>query len=1043
MSHNNKIKDNDTVFMIDPDTGAITNVSPIKKINQNNHNSERFTFVIPRYVEGHDMLECNVIEVHYVNISSDGEQKSEGVYLITDAKVSPDSEDTVILSWLLTRNSTRYEGALSFLIRFTCQTGGEVDYEWNTDIYEGIAIGKGMNNGEAVIAKYADVLATWKTETLSEVTTLVNEIGDNFVYARSSNLLNPETITEGKTIDDTGAVVDSDTYSLTDYIEVKRYEQFVFSYESTAGYRSSSSQIIHFFDEEKNYISSYTSTLVDMTSAPATGYARFSILAKALKAEKKPCIKVYTDPTKEYEEYYEGYKLKVKGYPVGFERTEYIEKLNQLEGDLSFLNENMIGGYWAYGSANIFDNDFSGTGYYNDGVRANSDRYKCTPSPVPIRKVVDTLYAIITETANPLSLQFLDESGAYVGCHILSNKTTDTIPVPEGATHFVMYLPVAWAGKICFSYEQIAEYVDYGGYNYTRYIKEKEADKTLTEDGGYADAKAVGDKFKQFEEDVAIAVENASRIGVEETSGNLFDGTWADGWFSTANGAEGTVAGYRITAYIPFSLKDEYSNSLNVKTSIASKRLTFAVYDEAKTFIKAAYTTLAELSICDLPENGYVRFMIPNTEEFDLYVGQEPFNSYERVSTTRIAKEQLSTSIQNTFRMIEGLNIVEKTHGNIFDNVYGSGGYIQDGKDNFNLYNNTFHRTAKYYPFKKGALYMAAQTSTQIPVYLYDQNKEFVETIYFSSAKTVMLDYDGYFRLYVPITNTALIYISNEQPGAEVDYTYYGTTPSLEAGAGAGSASDFAGEVCVCFGDSIMAGDTDRPWTSIPYVIGEKSGMITYNAGFGGTRMADRGTATPAQVAFNAFSFCHLVEAVISGDFSTQETALSNSEVAAMRYFDEHLATLKSIDFSTVDRVTIAYGTNDYTSEYNAISSDDDLDISTVCGALKYSVKKLQEAFPHLKILVITPIWGYYDFERMRSGDDINHGFGTLPEYVEGIMETSKKLKLPCLDAYYQLGFNFYNAEYYFNGGADNVHLNERGRERYADLIYRKIKSTY
>lgn len=305
MAHNNiNIIDNDTVFMINADSGAITNVSPIKKINQNNHNSERFTFVIPRYVEGHDMTECNVIEAHYVNISSDGEQKSEGVYLITDIQVSPDSEDTLILSWLLTRNSTKYDGALSFLIRFTCQNGGEVEYEWNTDIFEGIAIGKGMNNGEAVLAKYADVLNTWKEETLSEVMALVNEIGDNFVYAKSSNLINPATVTEGKKIDtSTGEVIDAEGEALTDYFEVNPYDHFIFSKEQVANYRMFSSVDIHFFTEEKVYISSKTTGTDGSCYAPANAaFGRVSTRDSSLSASKKPCLKVYTANGLEYEE---------------------------------------------------------------------------------------------------------------------------------------------------------------------------------------------------------------------------------------------------------------------------------------------------------------------------------------------------------------------------------------------------------------------------------------------------------------------------------------------------------------------------------------------------------------------------------------------------------------------------------------------------------------------------------------------------------------------------------------------------------------------
>ena len=62
MKHSTHIKDADPYFEIKTDTREIINKSKTKtKIMQYDHNSERFTFSLPRFIEGHDMLECDSI----------------------------------------------------------------------------------------------------------------------------------------------------------------------------------------------------------------------------------------------------------------------------------------------------------------------------------------------------------------------------------------------------------------------------------------------------------------------------------------------------------------------------------------------------------------------------------------------------------------------------------------------------------------------------------------------------------------------------------------------------------------------------------------------------------------------------------------------------------------------------------------------------------------------------------------------------------------------------------------------------------------------
>lgn len=132
---------------------------------QYDHNSERFTFEIPTSIEGHNVMDCTKVEIHYTNLDSKNvNNKTTGVYEVEDLQISPDDEDVAIFSWLISANATQYEGKLNFIIRFVCIDAGELTYAWHSEIYNKITITSGMNNGTAVIHQYADVLQQWKDE---------------------------------------------------------------------------------------------------------------------------------------------------------------------------------------------------------------------------------------------------------------------------------------------------------------------------------------------------------------------------------------------------------------------------------------------------------------------------------------------------------------------------------------------------------------------------------------------------------------------------------------------------------------------------------------------------------------------------------------------------------------------------------------------------------------------------------------------------------------------------------------------------------------
>ena len=169
--HKHPVYDTDLHLIIDPITRSVNNNSGKTVLMQNDHNSERFTFELPRYIEEHDMTLCNIVEVHYINISGTNKsEQSSGIYSVDDLSISRDDENVVTGTWLVSRNGTVYPGSLNVIFRFACvdEDTHEITYQWFSDIYTGLKISKGIYNTDTLTEDNdTDILAAWKQEVIS------------------------------------------------------------------------------------------------------------------------------------------------------------------------------------------------------------------------------------------------------------------------------------------------------------------------------------------------------------------------------------------------------------------------------------------------------------------------------------------------------------------------------------------------------------------------------------------------------------------------------------------------------------------------------------------------------------------------------------------------------------------------------------------------------------------------------------------------------------------------------------------------------------
>lgn len=188
-SHN--IIDSDMVFVVDPFTRQITSENPQKYvIMRGDHNSERFTFKIPRYIEGHDMYLCNHVAVPYLNFEGrkKGQNYTTGVYLSNDIHVDPEDESMLVFSWLISGNATKFAGGLSFSVLMSCMNGKIVEYRWGSDSYNQIAIADNLYSDISFGDEYVDVIEQWKETVRTEFTAYIDQIS-NLRFTEIQNLL--------------------------------------------------------------------------------------------------------------------------------------------------------------------------------------------------------------------------------------------------------------------------------------------------------------------------------------------------------------------------------------------------------------------------------------------------------------------------------------------------------------------------------------------------------------------------------------------------------------------------------------------------------------------------------------------------------------------------------------------------------------------------------------------------------------------------------------------------------------------------------------
>lgn len=239
-------------------------------------------------------------------------------------------------------------------------------------------------------------------------------------------------------------------------------------------------------------------------------------------------------------------------------------------------------------------------------------------------------------------------------------------------------------------------------------------------------------------------------------------------------------------------------------------------------------------------------------------------------------------------------------------------------------------------------------------------------------------------------------------------------------------------ETIVCFGNAPFADDRDSE-DNLANMIAQKTGATVYNCSIGRSYLcAFNYTLDVTDNPLDSYNFYWLCQAAVKAiphsQWEDSAIALGNTAPPeAQEVYD----TLWDLDFQKVDTIVIMYDASDYLEGNSMYSDDNPTDIQCFTGNLEAGIELLQNNFPWIRIIVMSPA---YAFAIDKNGDYVSsdlytYGWDVLSTYVIKESESCFRHSVSFVDHFYGT-INEDNASKYL---VDNLHLNKAGRKLITD----------
>ena len=252
-------------------------------------------------------------------------------------------------------------------------------------------------------------------------------------------------------------------------------------------------------------------------------------------------------------------------------------------------------------------------------------------------------------------------------------------------------------------------------------------------------------------------------------------------------------------------------------------------------------------------------------------------------------------------------------------------------------------------------------------------------------------------------------------------------------------ANQRSADTIVFFGNAPFADDRDSG-DNLVNIIAEKTGSTVYNCSISNSYLAaDNNTIRITKFPRDAYNFYWLVH--LAAKSPVYEQLIRSTKILeeeASPEADEVFDTLWNLDFNNVDVIVVMYDASDYLAGHEMYNDLNSTDIQQFTGNLEAGIELLQDTYPWIRIIVMSPTYAYATDEdgNYVSSDIYTYGWDVLSTYSIKEHESCSKHSVTFIDHLYGT-INEDNADEYLT---DNLHLNVEGRklvaDRFVDALY-------
>lgn len=157
-------------------------------------------------------------------------------------------------------------------------------------------------------------------------------------------------------------------------------------------------------------------------------------------------------------------------------------------------------------------------------------------------------------------------------------------------------------------------------------------------------------------------------------------------------------------------------------------------------------------------------------------------------------------------------------------------------------------------------------------------------------------------------------------------------------------------------------------------------------------------------------------------------TRIAKQTVPNNHKYDLYFALRSKVMTSDVDAVVVFGGTNDFGHGDSKLGDIESTDIYTFYGAVNNLILTLKQDYPNSKIIFMTPL-------RRATENNKNHDGRILADYVNAIIEVSKKHNVPVIDLFRSNILEPNDATVI----PDGLHPNDNGHIIMADYIAKEL----